>query len=66
MEDNLPVVFSIEFSNGKIADAVCDASGAKRLELHSCHNVTAKEFEDGETYVSLMQRNLENLRKALN
>ena len=62
---NLPVVFAIEFSNGKTADGICNATGAKRLLLHSCHNVTTKEFEEGEGYLSLMRQNLENLREAL-
>lgn len=64
-QEKIPVVFSIEFSNGKIADAVAEPTGAKRLELHSCHNVTKDEFDSGETYISLMRKNLENLKEAL-
>ncbi len=64
-QENIPVVFSIEFSNGKIADAVAEPTGAKRLELHSCHNVTKDEFDSGETYISLMRKNLANLKEAL-
>ena len=65
ISEKIPVVFSIEFSNGKIANSICEASGAKRLELHSCHNVTVSEFENGENYISLMRKNLENLKEAL-
>lgn len=65
-EEKLPVVFTIEFSNGKIADSVCDATGAKKLMLNSCHNVSAEEFANGATYLSLMQKNVETLREALN
>ena len=36
------------------------------LQLHSCHNLTRNEFESGETCLSLMQKNLEALRTALN
>lgn len=64
--EKIPVVFSIELSSGKIADAICEASGAKRLPLYSCHNLTADEFKAGETYVSLMKKNVEALRVALN
>lgn len=64
-EEKIPAVFSIEFSNGKIADAVAEPTGAKRLELHSCHNVTKDEFDSGETYISLMRKNLANLKEAL-
>ena len=60
------MVFTIEFSNGKIADSVCDATGAKKLTLHSCHNVSADELANGATYLSIMQKNVEALREALN
>lgn len=65
-KDQLPVVFTIEFSNGRIADSIADATGAKKLILHSCHNVSAEDMADGATYLSLMEQNVENLREALN
>ena len=64
-EEKIPVVFTIEFSNGKIADTICEATGAKKLEFHSCHNVSADDIKKGETYVSLMKRNVIVLREAL-
>jgi len=64
-EEKIPAVFTIEFSSGRLADALCEATGCERLLFHSCHNVTKSDWEQGETYVSLMRRNLENLRKAL-
>ena len=48
------------------ADAVCEATGATKLLFHCCHNVTKAEFVSGATYLSLMQANVETLRKALN
>ncbi len=63
--ESVPAVFYIEFSNRRLADAVAEASGCKTLLFHSCHNVTRTEFERGETYISLMRQNLENLREAL-
>ena len=65
-EKSIPVVFTIEFSNGKIADTICEATGAKRLEMHSCHNLSAEMMDKGVTYVSLMRNNLKNLKEALN
>ena len=64
-EKNIPVVFTIEFSNGKIADTICEATGAKKLEMNSCHNLSQKMFDKGETYISVMQKNLKNLKEAL-
>ena len=63
--EKLPVIFSIEFSNGAIADAIAEASGASRLTWQTCHNVTLDQFEAGETYASLMRQNLAALKAAL-
>ena len=64
-EQNIPVVFSIELSNGRLAAAIAEATGAKVLTFTSCHNLTRDEFESGATYISLMQNNLLNLQEAL-
>ena len=114
VEEKLPVVFKIEFSNGNIASVVSEAAQKKlrkeekmsgkipdqgdtapaaaeeknpqdslqnslqnslqtggqtrvrTLQLHSCHNVTRDEMASGETCLSLMNKNLEALREALN
>lgn len=65
-EEKNPVVFSIEFSSGQMADAVCEATGAKHRTFHSCHNISADELTRGETTLSLMEKNLEVLKEALN
>lgn len=59
-------VFYIEFSNQKLADTICEATGAKKALLHSCHNVTTEEFNLGITYFELMNNNINTLREALN
>lgn len=64
-EEKIPVVFSIEFSNGNIARAICESTGAVRRTFYSCHNVTREQMESGATYVSLMTGNLEVIREAL-
>lgn len=64
--ESIPVVLYIEFSNHKIADSIAEASGAKTLLLHSCHNVSQEEMKSGVSYLSLMQNNAETIRQALN
>jgi len=64
-KENIPYVFTIEFSNQKIANNVISGTDAEILTLHSCHNVTKEEFESGITYIDLMKKNAANLRKAL-
>ena len=60
------MVFSLELSNGRVADAIAEAAGAGTAMLHSCHTLTPQEAERGETYLSLMRQNLETLERALN
>lgn len=63
--ENIPVVLYIEFSNQKLADTVCEATKAEKRLFHSCHNLTKEELQNGETYVSLMKKNLAVLKEAL-
>jgi zinc transport system substrate-binding protein len=63
--ENVPVVFHIELSNEKMADTISEATEAKKLLLHSCHNITRRDFENGLTYLDLQKVNIENLRAAL-
>lgn len=64
-EKDAPVVFYEELSNHKAADTICQETGAKALLLHSCHNVSKKEFESGVTYVHLMYQNVRHLEEGL-
>ncbi len=64
-QEQIPVVLYLELSNARIADAIAESTGAETAMLHSCHTLTRSEAERGETYLSLMRRNLEVLRRAL-
>lgn len=64
-EDGIPVVFQIELSNGNIAKNIADAAGVETETFYACHNVAQEDFDAGVTYVSLMERNLKTLEKAL-
>ena len=64
-KDGVPVIYVIEMSTGDVARAVAEQTGAEIVEMHSCQSVTGEEFEAGETYLSLMTRNVEALRKGL-
>lgn len=64
-EKNSKAIFKIEMSNGKIAQTIADATGAKVLELHSCQNVTKDDFNKGVTYAYTMNSNLNALKEGL-
>ena len=64
-EDHIPVVYAIEMSTQTVAKTVAEETGAEILTLHSMQTVTQDEFDAGESYVSIMTRNLEAVRKGL-
>lgn len=64
-QDDIKVVFYTEFSNQKIANTLCESTGATPKMLHSCHNLSKADFDAGVSYLDLMRRNLENLKEAL-
>lgn len=64
-EENIPVVLYIELSSGKTAKSIAEETGAEAMQIQTLHNVSKDDFNNGETYVSLMNRNLDVLKKAL-
>ena len=64
-ENQIQAVFYLELSSHRTADIISEETGAKPLLLHSCHNVTRREFESGVTYLQLMKQNAKNLQEAL-
>jgi zinc transport system substrate-binding protein len=48
-----------------MAASVSGETGAKKLLLHSCHNITKRDFDAGLGYLDFMRKNVENLREAL-
>lgn len=64
--NNIPYLYYIEMSNEKIANTLAEQTGASKLQLHSVQNVSKEEFDSGATYLSIMNGNLESLKKGLN
>lgn len=61
----LPAVYYLELSSHRVAEIISEETGAKPLLFHSCHNVTRQEFDEGVTYLQLMEQNVENLKIGL-
>ena len=64
-EENIPVVLYIELSTGKTAKSIADETGTEAVQIQTLHNISKDDFENGETYVSLMGKNIDVLKKAL-
>ena len=58
---NIPVVYYEELSEGTVAKMIAEETEAEPLVLYSIHNGDTQK----DTYVSLMSKNLENLKKGL-
>ena len=65
-KENIPVVFYLELSNEQMADTICESTQAKKALFHSCHNISKEDFENGVTYLELMEKNVDALKEALN
>ena len=62
--EKIKTVFKVDLSPGNVAQTIADATGAKVDTLWSCHVISAADFQNGETYLSLMRRNLHALQNA--
>ena len=68
-ELRLPVILTIENSDGRIAEAVKSNTTKKTqkiLAMNSLQSVTKEQIADGITYLQVMQENLSVLSEALN
>lgn len=63
--DDIKVVLKIELTDGKLANTIAEATGAKVLELNSAHNISLSDFDSGLTYTDIMEQNLKVLEEAL-
>lgn len=59
---NVSKIYHIEFSTEKVANTVAEAVGAETALFHSCHSVSDEDLKNGETYVSLMRKNIEAMK----
>ena len=64
-ENGLKYVFVIELNNSDYADYIAAQTGAQKLTLNSCHNLSKENFESGKTFLELMSENYDTLSKAL-
>ena len=64
-EQEIPVVYTIELSSRKVAQAIAETTGAQVRTFHSCQTVSRTEFDGGATYISLMTANAAALKEGL-
>ncbi len=59
-------IFFLEtLANPKTVDIIAEEANLKTLVLNPIEGLTEEEVNNGEDYISIMGKNLENLKKAL-
>ena len=68
-ELDLPCVLTIEGAKHKIAETVISNTSSKDqkiLTMDSMQSVSSDDVKDGASYISIMEKNLDVLKEALN
>ncbi len=63
--DGVKYIFTQEMSENKVAKSIAEETGTELLVLHSCHNLSVNEAKAGENYISIMEKNIQNIRLAM-
>jgi zinc transport system substrate-binding protein len=58
-------LFYEELLDPRVARTIAAETGASLIRLHGAHNLTKEEFDRGETFIGIMDRNLDNLKIGL-
>jgi len=64
-EHGIKYIYFEKLVNPKMAETIASEAGAKTLVLNPAHNLLKEQFEEGVTFISLMEENLENLKIGL-
>lgn len=68
-ELGLKTVLTLEGSDGKIAETIINTSKAQNvqiLQMDSLQSATSQDIKNGTTYLSVMEKNLDVLKNAIN
>jgi zinc transport system substrate-binding protein len=63
--NGLSCVYYEELLSPKLAEMISRETGARMLPLNGAHNISKEDFDAGVTFLSLMEANLDNLKKGL-
>ncbi|MEE0969302.1 MAG: metal ABC transporter substrate-binding protein [Clostridia bacterium] len=59
------IIFSVDYSNAKLARTIAHEIDATVLPLYSCHTLSADDFSKGIGYTDIMKKNLKNIKEAI-
>lgn len=65
-ELDIHYILDIEFGSPLIVKTIAEETDSETRVFNSMHNISEKDFNNGETYITLMRKNLEVIREVLN
>ncbi|HEY5513650.1 MAG TPA: metal ABC transporter substrate-binding protein [Geomonas sp.] len=63
--ERLNYVYSEELLSPRVAETIARETGAKILMLNAAHNLSRDDFQHGVSFISIMEKNLQNLKTGL-
>lgn len=64
-KDHSTTIFYEELLSPKVAETIAKETGAQLRMLNPAHNLTKEEYENGKTFIMIMENNLQNLTYGL-
>lgn len=61
----LKYIYYEDLTAPKLARTIAEETGAETLKLNNGHDISKKDFQAGESFITLMERNLVNLKKGM-
>jgi zinc transport system substrate-binding protein len=61
----LPYIYYEDLAAPRLAETIASETGAGLLKLSNGQDVSKKDIQSGVSFISLMARNLENLKKGM-
>lgn len=61
----LKYIFYEDLAAPRLARTMADETGAGLLKLNNGHDLSKRDIQNGETFITLMERNLANLKKGM-
>jgi len=59
---DLKTIYYEELITPKVAETISKETGCNLLMIHGAHNISKEDMDRGVTFISLMEKNLENLK----
>jgi zinc transport system substrate-binding protein len=63
--EKVPYVYYEDMINPRLAQMIAKETGAALLKLNNGHDESKANIEKGESFISLMENNLTNLKKGM-